>query len=516
MGSEQGILSRVTLWRLLAFALALHLAVGLCLPNIFYADEVLQAVEPAYRALSGWGMIAWEWEAGARSWLLPGALVGAMWPAYLAFGPGPSLYAAVVVFCALTALIGVAGAYATGRQFGRMDALCAAFAVATWHELVFFRLHPFSESVASSVLLAALCFAVRPTSPRSYALAGFLLMSTLVLRMHLAPAVAIAGLWSLWRGSLPRGWFYLGLGALPPLAVAGLVDWATWGAPFSSYVANFRFNIVESGADQFGVSPATAYIRELLARYGAFAAIYAALALLGARRTPLPLLVAGAIILTHSLVAHKEYRFILPAIAALTLSAGLGIGVMAAWVTAHAPKRAPVYAAALAVWTAASVSGAGEAQIHNRDWTNLRVLYQAFWRVGAERDACGVGLIGMAPFWTPGSSALPRNMPLYAERGAVAQHAEAYNILIAYGASAYNPTTFMPYDIYPVIPARFEERQCFQGPGQTACVYRREGDCDRATARPLNAPSAAPREDRARRVVPDGADENAGDAGQPP
>ena len=40
-------------------------------PNLPYSDEIFQYVEPAYRVITGRGLVPWEFEIGARSWLLP-------------------------------------------------------------------------------------------------------------------------------------------------------------------------------------------------------------------------------------------------------------------------------------------------------------------------------------------------------------------------------------------------------------------------------------------------------------
>src|SRR5260370_11377538 len=44
--------------------------------GIYWPDEIYQSLEPAHRLAFGYGMIAWEFVEGARSWLLPGALAG--------------------------------------------------------------------------------------------------------------------------------------------------------------------------------------------------------------------------------------------------------------------------------------------------------------------------------------------------------------------------------------------------------------------------------------------------------
>ncbi|MSP03949.1 MAG: hypothetical protein EXR05_01570 [Acetobacteraceae bacterium] len=49
-------------------------------------DEVFQYLEPAHRLVHGTGLIAWEYAAGLRSWLLPGVLAAVLWLASLIGG----------------------------------------------------------------------------------------------------------------------------------------------------------------------------------------------------------------------------------------------------------------------------------------------------------------------------------------------------------------------------------------------------------------------------------------------
>jgi GPI mannosyltransferase 3 len=37
--------------------------------SLFWCDEIHQSLEPAHRALFGYGFVPWEYRVGARSWL---------------------------------------------------------------------------------------------------------------------------------------------------------------------------------------------------------------------------------------------------------------------------------------------------------------------------------------------------------------------------------------------------------------------------------------------------------------
>jgi len=61
---------------LYALALGLRLIPAIFYPGINHPDEVFQSLEQAHRLVFGYGAVPWEFEYGARSWLLPGMLAG--------------------------------------------------------------------------------------------------------------------------------------------------------------------------------------------------------------------------------------------------------------------------------------------------------------------------------------------------------------------------------------------------------------------------------------------------------
>ena len=68
---------RIWFWGLLALAVALR-AMNFSVFAMHHPDEVLQYLEPAYRLLTGDGIVTWEYRYGMRSWLLPWLLAGGM------------------------------------------------------------------------------------------------------------------------------------------------------------------------------------------------------------------------------------------------------------------------------------------------------------------------------------------------------------------------------------------------------------------------------------------------------
>src|SRR4029077_13014106 len=105
-------LRRFTEQQLVAAGLVLLvlLAVGVRLvpilvePSINWWDEVFQSTEQAHRLVYGYGLVPWEFQLGARSWLLPGVIAGLLELARL-IGDGPDYYLPLIaaVFAGLAA-----------------------------------------------------------------------------------------------------------------------------------------------------------------------------------------------------------------------------------------------------------------------------------------------------------------------------------------------------------------------------------------------------------------------------
>ena len=70
-------LTALALFAIAAVAIALRLIPIVVVPSVNWPDEIFQVLEPAHRLAYGYGLVAWEFQLGVRSWLMPG-LVAAM------------------------------------------------------------------------------------------------------------------------------------------------------------------------------------------------------------------------------------------------------------------------------------------------------------------------------------------------------------------------------------------------------------------------------------------------------
>ena len=240
-------------------ALALRLGIAVALPTLYYGDETFQTVEQAHRLTYGTGITPWEFVEGMRSWLLPGGLAGAMKVGEWLFGSNHGHVLGVMVFLALLSMAPVVCAFLWAYRENRTTGagVLAGLACAVWFELVYFGPKALAEVVASHLLLFGYYLAQRDAEgPRGLGpvLAGVTLGLAVAIRPHLVPPTLLILVWTSHRAGFEWS-VRVSLGTVMAVLGAGVLDWITWGLPFHSYWTYLRLNVLESGADKFGVSP---------------------------------------------------------------------------------------------------------------------------------------------------------------------------------------------------------------------------------------------------------------------
>lgn len=338
---------------ILAVALAARITVALAFPNIMAADEVFQFLEQAHRLVYGGGLVPWEFQIGLRSWAIPLLLVPPMALGRL-LSPDPAFGLALirVLLCAASLSIVYCAVRWGERLYGARGGWVAGGFVALWPDLWLMAPHVLEESLAAYVLVPAVYLIDWPRgglrrdeNARRIMLAGLLLGVVFVLRLQLAPAVAVAGL-LLCGGNFRRWRLALPAAALPVLA-AGLLDWATWGQPFRSFWLNLYVNMFLHVAAQVFGNDATSFLPLALIFDWLWTLPFLLFLLWrGGRRLPVPAIIGAVILLTHLSIAHKEFRFIFPALALLVPVAGVGLAELCAHPGLR--RRAPLYALWLA------------------------------------------------------------------------------------------------------------------------------------------------------------------------
>ncbi len=471
---------------LMLAAIGLRLVPVIFVPSINWWDEIFQATEQAHRLVYGYGLVPWEFQLGARSWLLPGVVAGLI-ELTRAIGEGPDYYLPAIAtsFAALAAVPVFCCFQWCRRRFGLAGAFVGAGLVAAAPELVYFGARVLSEVIAAHLLVIAF-YLLDPgytvTSRRRIMAAGALFGLICLLRVQLAPAVAVVVLWSVWGGWRTRPALLTRLlplvaGGSAALALGGVLDWLTLGYPFASVWRYVLYNLFYGVSSGFGTEPWNYYLLGELGLWGGGAAFLVLVVGLGAWRMPALLVAAATIIAVHSGIGHKEYRFIYPAMLLAMVLAGIGLAQLAYWGEEVLRRRGIVRGAAAAcavlvsgywgivaynVWTGATMVGLRQ-QLYNH------ISAASF--VARMPASCGLGLYGSeGRDWAGygGYTYLHRPLPIYwpADTAELVSEASAFDTLI--------------YTIAPPHELGFETTRCF-GP---VCVARRPGGC---AARPMPA-----------------------------
>jgi len=452
-------------WYLLTFlaiALLLRVVVFHLAPSIYWADEIFQTQEPAHRLAYGPGMITWEYRLGMRSWLLPGIISGIMkCTAWL--GPGSSGYVfGIALFFSLLSLTVVWFAFSWCRKyFGMQYALLAAFTTTIWFELINFGPRALIELIAGNLLLPAIYLGSleqdqKPGSKWRLLLVGLLLGLTVCLRIQFAPVVLLAGLWIMSRDWKVR-LIPVVSGIFVVVFIFGILDAITWSFPFYSYYAYFQENILHHRAAEFGVLPWHYFFTTLFVHTGPLPIF----ALIGVRRSPILGWICLAILLPHSLIAHKEFRYIYPVLPLMLTLAAIGLIDFLQFLERKTEWRLSPQVRLVTAASFVLACSIGLASQFPR-WDKARGGLRAFSRLSLDSQACGVAVFKVDWWDTGGYTYLHRPIPVFFFPSfAVAGSAnQTFNRVVAPEFTVVSLPGYAPSN-------------CQDG----VCVYRREGSC---------------------------------------
>ena len=303
-----------------------HIAVLLLAVNPLHPDEHFQILEFAYAraGLASTGALPWEYAAQIRPSLQPAL---AMIPLLLLRALGltsPFLWtfvlkAATLILAAAVTLLVLAHATPTLSRPGKR-ALWLTSLFLWFQPLVQFRFT--SENLGGLLLAAAIPFVVRlvaeEDSRNQSMAAGLLLGLSFVFRFQMA--FAIVGLLA-WVVLKSRGGWRPAAGLCMSMAVvvaaATLVDRWFYGQWVFTPWNYFRVNLLEGVASTFGTEPWYWYLAGLplwMAPPLGVVLTLAFLVPLFRRPTNVWVWPAAAFFLGHTIIGHKELRFLLPLI----------------------------------------------------------------------------------------------------------------------------------------------------------------------------------------------------------
>jgi hypothetical protein len=315
--------ARLIVWPALLAGLVCRVYVVSTDDGIHWPDEIHQSLEPAHRLVFGYGLVAWEFSEGARNWAFPGFVAALMGVAAGLGGDSPHIYLAVIRLVFVAMSLGTAlGIYRLARVWGASEEAAAAGA-ATWAlaaPSIYFAHRAMSENAATAAAVWAVAFVLaRPAARRSLWLGASLLGLSVLFRLQMG--IVVIGILGVLAAR--RDWraLFESFAVLCLWGVAyGAIDAIAWseapgaayGGWFHSAILYLRFNLLEGRSSDWGTSPPSYYAEFIFRSMPVIAACLGVGLLAGLRSATalsvLALLFFGA----HSLVPHKELRFILP------------------------------------------------------------------------------------------------------------------------------------------------------------------------------------------------------------
>jgi GPI mannosyltransferase 3 len=446
---------------LLGFAFALRIGLAAGSPNIFFPDEIFQTLEPAHRLAYGYGVISWEWRLGIRSWVFPTFLAGVMrGTAWMGSASAGYLLGTAIVL-SLISLVTVWFGYAWAkRASGTPAAIVAALACSVFFGFVYFAPKALYEVVAAHVLLPGLYLGVygeRLGERRRMFLAGLLCALAACLRIQLLPALLFAMVYFCyprWRERVPA----VAAGASLPVLLFGAVDWITWSYPWQSFIRYFQQNVISGPGKELTIAqPWYWYVLVLVVLLGP-----AVLLLFnGTKRSPFLAIFCAIVIVSHSVIPHKEIRFIYPILAPAITLAAMGLVDLLSEIKRGARfLDNPKWVVGIGVAFFFVSSALLTAQC--ADWYKTRWGAGAFDRLSREPGVCGVGIYHAIWWESGGYTHLHRDVPIIPVESAtqLIKDAPSINALIAPVAS-------------PDLPSGFTQSKCWKG----VCLFERPGAC---------------------------------------
>ena len=173
-------------------------------------------------------------------------------------------------------------------------------------------------------------------------------------------------------------------------------------------------------------------------------------------------LAAAVLIFVHSLIPHKEYRFVEPAFYIIAITAGFGSVEL---FRESLPQRWLAWVLIM-FWIATSGSLAFTGDFLKKWWRKSDYL-QAELYLHADPDLCGVLMFDHAAR-SGGYAYLHRNVPIYwdyYQSESDKKYATSYNVVFA---DEDKVATFEP---------EFHKERCFRTDYDNTCVLKRAGGC---------------------------------------
>ena len=401
----------------LLLGLILRIAVAFGPYGNLHPDEIFQYLEQGHRLAFGSGVVPWEYDYGIRSWLVPG-LIAAVMRASSRVSSSPLFAVDLlrVIVCVLSLSVVVVGFRLTLSKAGLLWATAAGFVCAIWYRAVFFSPALLTEALAAYAMLPAVLLASEPSrgnDKNKPIVIGALLGLAFCLRFHMAPALLVIAAWYGRRDWLGKWLPLAASGGAVVLAVGGALDWATLGTPFQSIWLNFYMNTADGISTAFGRKPWYDYLPYIVSYTHVDLFFVFWLALVGSCRVPLLALTSLVVLSSHSVLPHKEPRFVVFTLLSLPILAALGAATLSELVEKRWGRIAASIAGAAAIALVSLTSLIEWTEIP--PWARLvnPGTLQSFVAAHDQRNLCGIGVADFYWTFTGGYTYLDRDVPIY-------------------------------------------------------------------------------------------------------
>lgn len=421
-------LPRAVLFGSLTIGLLLRAYIVFTDDGINWPDEIYQSFEPAHRLVFGYGMVAWEYLEGARTWATPGFVAVWLWLCKLVGADSPSTYIHVTKLAFSTlSLVAALGAYRLSRVFGARE-LEAAVSAAAWSLCalaLYFSPRAMSENLAAVCIVWGAALTLDERGPRwlGASLLGFATIARLQSGVVCVAILGVLVVRSLrgkqWRPTLEV------FGVLVLWAfIFGAWDAAAWrdvpsakyGGWFHSAFVYYRVNIVENRGAQWGTSAWGYYFQYLFTSMPGVTLVLGASLLASLKRATSLVVVVLMFLALHLAVPHKELRFMVPILPLTCAFIGIALSQLSEGL---APRVAAVVGALIAysaiTFPKLTMGDVGSylERAQSSAWNDFGTVNRLMLAASRQRDLCGLRIDAAHLAWTGGITYLHRNAPLY-------------------------------------------------------------------------------------------------------
>jgi GPI mannosyltransferase 3 len=404
---------------ILAVAFFLRLLFIAFSQHIYHSDEIFQTVEQSFRLVTNYGIIPWDVAHQLRSILLP-AMYALPLATLLSIGlKAPSIYIPIIqIIAALSSLSLVVTGFLLARNLTKNNpaALLVALVLGAWYELIYMAPRILTETI--SLYLFSLAYALLMLYHHSPPQNRFRLIS---LATFLA---TLAGLFRFQYLILLFAFFFLAyrqfrslkpllIGVLGAVLLYGLFDLYYFNLPLITIFRNIELSFLSGISTLFGAQPLHYYLLAMAKTSAGL--LLVSLLFYKFKGGSFLWLVFILLLLAHSLISHKEYRFLF---AALPIGLVMSSLYLNTWLKTFKPFTRTAPALVALIFLATSFFGftnklPGQTDIYQQTIISHDPVATALINLHFQTDVCAIYVPERPWDFLTASYFLNRQVPLY-------------------------------------------------------------------------------------------------------